>query len=123
MPDAAVYNVCGNMRPKEKNAMDINDRVARIEEMEEALTQAATALLGFEQDLDDFEAAQPVIKKLSDYYGSVDWFEDRDADEEGKLPDDLERGVLGEDLAYDLLVGYHDIAIRMMEVAMRALKD
>lgn len=103
--------------------MDINDRIARIEEMEEALEQAATALIGFEQDLDDFEAAQPVIKKLSDYYGSEDWFEDRDADEAGELPENLSRGVLGEDLAYDLLVGYHDVAIRMIEVAMKALKD
>ena len=103
--------------------MNTDERVARIGEMEEALNQALAAVGSFGQRLDDFEAAQPAIAKLSAYYGSEEWFGDRDADEAGKLPADLACGFLGEDVPYDLLVGYRDLAIRMLEVATRALKD
>lgn len=103
--------------------MNDGNRIARIEAMEAAFGDASTAVLGLEQDLDGFEAAMPAIEKLAAYYGSEEWFSDRDADEAGELPDDLARGVLGEDLPYDTLVGYHDLAIRMLELATRALKE
>ena len=111
------------MQSADAASISLEARIARIKEMEQALDDASVALQGFEQDLDDFEAAQPAIEALADYYGSEEWFEDREADEAGELPTDLERGVLGEDLAYDVLVSYHDMAIRMLEVATRALKD
>ena len=100
--------------------MNAEERVARIGEMEEALNQALAAVGSFGQSLGDFEAAQPAIAKLSAYYGSEEWFGDREAD---GLPADLACGVLGEDVPYGLLVGYRDLAIRMLEVATRALKD
>ena len=103
--------------------MDNACRIARITEMEEAFDKASVAILGFEQDLDDFEVAQDAIAKLARYYGSEEWFADRDADEAGELPEGLSRGVLGEDLPYDLLVGYHDLAIRMLKAATRALEE
>lgn len=99
------------------------ERIARIVAMEQDFDVAAAAIAKFEQALDDFEAAQPAIAALSSYYGSSQWFEDRDADEAGELPHDLKRGVLGEDLPYDALVEYHDLAVRMLEVATRALKE
>ena len=111
------------MQPADTANPAIEARIARISEMEAAFGDAFVALLGFEQDLDDFEAVQPVIEVLSSYYGSQEWFEDCEADETGELPADLECGVLGEDLPYDLLVRYHDLAIRMLEVATRALKS
>ena len=98
-------------------------RIARIRAMEEAFNQAGAALLDFQQSLDDFEAVQPAISRLAAYYGSEEWFADREVDEAGDLPDDLKRGVLGEDLPYDLLVDYHDLAIRLLEIATRALKE
>lgn len=103
--------------------METAERIARITEMEEAFDKAAVAILGFGQDLDDFEEAQDAIEKLAHYYGSEEWFADRDADEAGELPADLSRGVLGEDLPYDLLVDYRDLAIRMLKVATRALEE
>ena len=103
--------------------MENAEIIARITEMEEAFNKASVAILGFEQDLDDFEEAQGAIMKLARYYGSEEWFADRDADEAGKLPEDLSRGVLGEDLPYNLLVDYHDLAIRMLKAATRALEE
>ena len=103
--------------------MDTEARIERISEMEKTFDEAAAALAEFETHLTAFEEAQPTIGTLAAYYGSIDWFEDRDADEAGELPANLKRGVLGEDLPYDLLLDYHDIAVRMLELATRALKD
>lgn len=103
--------------------MDTEARAARIAEMEEAFDEAAAAVRAFEQGLDAFEAAQPAMARFAGYYGSAAWFDDRDADEAGELPEGLKRGVLGEDLGYELLVDYHDLAIRMLEAATRALKE
>ena len=107
----------------EEDSVDSVDCIARISAMEDAMVKAAVAILGLEQDLDDFEAAQDDIARLAAYYGSAEWFADRDVDEAGELPDDLARGVLGEDYPYDLLVGYHDLLVRMLEVATRGLKQ
>lgn len=40
---------------------------------------------------------------MSDYYGSKQWREDFEADEQGLYPEDLKRGVLSEDGVYNLL--------------------
>ena len=45
------------------------------------------------------------IAKLKAYYDK-DWRKDFEADEAGKLPQDLKRGVLSEDGLYDLLTDY-----------------
>lgn len=49
------------------------------------------------------------INELTDYYYSEERRIDLKADEEGKLPDDLYRGVLGEDYIYDFLIDYDDV--------------
>ena len=103
--------------------MDTETRVARIAAMEEAFDAATAATRAFEESLAAFEVAQPALTCFADYYGSAAWFDDRDADEAGELPHDLKCGVLGEDLGYELLVDYRELAIRMLEVATRALKE
>ena len=103
--------------------MKLKKRIGRIQEMEEAFDAGASALRACEQGLAELEQAQDALAKLSAYYGSEEWFADRDADEAGELPDALKRGVLGEDLPYELLVDYRQLGIRMLEVATRALKD
>ncbi len=47
-------------------------------------------------------AVQDTMMELDDYYGSY-WMKDFEADEAGRLPEDLKRGVLSEDALYDLL--------------------
>ena len=103
-------------------ASERDARIERIKRMEEAFVKASVAVLGFEQDLDDFEAAQEDIATVARYYGSEEWFEDFEADEAGELPADLERGVLTEDMAYDLLADYRELALRMLKAATRALE-
>jgi hypothetical protein len=109
----------------EEMAMDSETREARmacIAEMEEAFDQSVAALLSLRQALRGLESAQSAIDRLAAYYGSDEWFADREADEAGEFPSNMRRGVLGEDLPYEALVDYQQLAIRMLELGTHALK-
>ena len=75
----------------------------RISQMEEILDNASAVLSRLENDLAEFEKIQSDIRKLEAYYTGKDWKNDFKLDEDGKLPEDLKRGVLSEDAIYDLL--------------------
>ena len=81
-------------------------RIERITHMESLLDKSTEVLARLEQALEDFEALQPDIAELEAYYTSPQWRKDFEADEAGKLPKDLKRGVLSEDGIYDLLTDY-----------------
>ena len=70
---------------------------------EAMLDEANGALAQLEGALDRFEAAQPQLKALAAYYTSKTWQRDYAADEGGRLPADLKRGVLSEDGINDTL--------------------
>jgi len=55
------------------------------------------------------EAIKEDVAELSKYYGSELWKLDFAADEAGKLPPDLKRGVLSEDGIWNLLSDYREI--------------
>ena len=95
------------------------DRIERIKAMEEALDATTDAT----SQLSEAIAAQvDALRTLSSYYGSQEWFKDREADERGKLPADLKRGVLGEDLPYEALVDAREAALAALEVATAMLR-
>ena len=81
-------------------------RIERITHMEELLDKSTEVIARLEQALEDFAALQPDIAELEAYYTSPQWRKDFEADEAGKLPKDLKRGVLSEDGIYDLLTDY-----------------
>ena len=59
-----------------------------------------------DQALEDFTEIEPAIAELETYYTSSQWRKDFEADEAGKLPKDLKRGVLSEDGVWNLLTDY-----------------
>ncbi len=69
---------------------------ARFDASKDAVEKLSAAI-------EAYEAAAPDMKKLFEYYSSADWMRDLEADEAGKLPADLKRGVLSEDGVWDLL--------------------
>lgn len=77
--------------------------VMRIREMESILDTATEKIDALEEAIVDFEDYQSEIERLEAYYTGDAWKTDFTLDEEGKLPDDLKRGVLSEDGIYDLL--------------------
>ena len=64
--------------------------------------------------LDLYAEVQEDIRQLSDYYGSKDWKRDFAADEAGRLPADLKRGVLSEDAVWNLLTDIKAIDERIV---------
>lgn len=82
------------------------DSIQRIKAMEEKLDKAIKAVAALDDAFEQFKAVSPEIEELIAYYESDLWREDFEADEEGKLPTDLKRGVLSEDGIYNLLTDY-----------------
>ena len=77
--------------------------IDRIREMEEILDEAAPAVEALCTALEAYENLYEKIRKLEGYYSGGQWMRDYEADELGKLPKELKRGVLSEDAIYDLL--------------------
>ena len=80
-------------------------RIERITNMESLFDKSEGAVKRLESALEDFAKIENDIAKLKAYYDK-DWRKDFEADEAGKLPQDLKRGVLSEDGLYDLLTDY-----------------
>ena len=80
-------------------------RIERITNMESLFDKSEEVVKRLEAALEDFAKIENDIAKLKAYYDK-DWRKDFEADEAGKLPQDLKRGVLSEDGLYDLLTDY-----------------
>ncbi len=78
-------------------------RIDRIKKMEAILDEANASLDELETSVSRYANLQKKIEKLDAYYTGGQWRKDYEADEAGKLPKDLKRGVLSEDAVYDLL--------------------
>lgn len=92
-------------------------QIQRIAQMEEYLNQSAAAVEALSRALEDYLAIQPQLQALSDYYGSSQWYADRDDDEAGRLPTELRRGVLSEDGAYNVLMDHQQLLTYLKQLA------
>ena len=81
-------------------------RTDRIKIMEDKYDRALKAVSDLDKALENFEGVIPEIEDLLKYYESGNWQKDYKADESGKLPVELKRGVLSQDGIYDLLSDY-----------------
>ena len=92
-------------------------RIERITKMEALFDKSEEVIKGLEAALEDFAEIENDIAELEAYYTSPQWRKDFEADEVGKLPKDLKRGVLSEDGIYDLLTDYRCLQdqIRIVE--------
>lgn len=83
--------------------MNSMEQIERIKQMEERLERALRAVRGLSEALEAYESVQEDIRILAAYYGSEEWKKDFTDDEQGRLPNDLKRGVLSEDAIWNLL--------------------
>ena len=88
-------------------------RIDRIAHMETLFDKSQEAVHRLNQALKDFAALQADLDELEAYYTSSQWRKDFEADEAGKLPQDLKRGVLSEDGLWNLLEEYHQLKERV----------
>ena len=84
-------------------------RIDRITRMETLFDKSQEVVNRLSQALEDFAALQADLDELEAYYTSPQWRKDFEADEAGKLPKDLKRGVLSEDGLWNLLEDYHQL--------------
>lgn len=89
------------------------NQIERIEEMERRLDLIQEVAGEISQALDRYAEVQSEIKALDNYYGSEEWRQDYDDDIDGKLPDNLKRGVLSEDGIWNALAEVQEINRRL----------
>ena len=100
------------------------EREARVREMERRMDEGQAALDALEAALDSldaaldgYEAALPELTALAEYYDGGDWRRDYEADETGKLPAGLKRGVLSQDALFDLLTKQKELEERLRKLS------
>lgn len=98
------------------------EQIERIQEMEKRLDASAKAIRDMKKALKAYTDVYPQYRELSEYYTSDDWMQDYTDDEAGRLPRDLKRGVLSEDLVFDLLNENRRMLIDMLDLVTKALE-
>ena len=98
-------------------------RIERITKMEALFDKSEEVVKRLEAALEDFAKLEHDIAKLEAYYNSPQWRKDFEADEAGKLPKDLKRGVLSEDGIYDVLSGHYALTVRLLDTVSTILKN
>ena len=85
--------------------------------MEALLDETSDAVVTLANALEDYAEIQAKIQRLSKYYGSDQWRSDFSADEAGRLPKSLRRGVLSEDGLWNLLSDCRELSQRLREAS------
>lgn len=91
-------------------------RVSRVTEMEHRYDGLSRALGNLEAAVTEYRALAPDMQILRDYMDSGQWLKDFEADEAGKIPADVKRGIMSEDSLYDLLLEADRILEQAREV-------
>lgn len=99
------------------------EQIERIQHFEMLLDRVTPVLGNLEEALDAFDGIQEDVQELSAYYEGEAWREDFEADEAGKLPRDLKRGVLSEDGVYDVLSAHYALTVRLLDTVSAILKN
>ena len=99
------------------------EQIERIQHFEMLLDRVEPVLRDLEEALCGFDGIQDDVRELSTYYESDEWREDFEADEAGRLPKDLKRGVLSEDGIYDVLSDHYSLTVRLLDTVSSILKN
>lgn len=100
--------------------MDTDQQIERISLMEQRFARAEASLKKLREAIVQYETVKPDIEALDSYYGSDLWRLDFDADEAGKLPKDMPRGVLSEDGLWNLLDQHRLLQQQMSQLSSDA---
>ena len=106
----------------EVKTADMIERIDRVSVMENYMNNVQETFLRLRAALNSVRTVQSTLRYLDQYYQSKDWREDFEADEAGKFPDDLPRGVLSEDGIYNLLEQNDELWERLRTFAQEAEK-
>lgn len=85
------------------------EQIERICRMEQLFSWVSETIESLPLPAEEHEKINKAINVLSEYYSSDEWRQDFAADEQGKLPKELKRGVLSEDGIWNLLSTWREI--------------
>ncbi|MDO5027718.1 MAG: DUF4298 domain-containing protein [Bacillota bacterium] len=97
--------------------------VEKIKEMEEILDRHQDLINQLDQLLFVYEQGQEDYDKLRDYYFSQEYLDDFEEIDKNGIPAGLKCGVLSEDGIYNLIGENFHLAISMLELATKILKN
>ena len=98
------------------------ERAIKIDRMSKFLLKRQELTDRLEELLDELDGGREEFEELKDYLSSEQRMLDLDADENGEIPENINRAVLSQDELYNLLEANHEVAIHMMESAVDMLK-
>ena len=93
-----------------------------IIKMENIMVNQENTIKKLEKILEELDAQQEDYEALNAYYYSEQRFQDLEDEENHMIPENLNRGVLSEDGVYNLFMDTNDVALHMMEIALKLLK-
>ena len=91
-----------------------SDRIKQMDTCLKEITQATESLQEQAKKL-----CREQAKKLYSYYGSEDWYKDR----QEELQEGMRAGVLSEDAVHDSMTALRDTAFEMLELGTDVLND
>ena len=89
------------------------EQIERIKYFEKLMNQGYEIEENLMNAIDAFLEFDSKFKELDDYLQSEERNKDVEDDENNLLPNDLNRGVLGQDYLYDLMVMYDQLKERI----------
>ena len=87
----------------------------RITENEELLDSISSTIVETNKALEEFKTLKEKIELLNKYYGSKDWFKDKEDFEAGKISN-IKAGVLSEDAVWNINEELADTIKEMKEI-------
>ena len=94
-----------------------------ITEMENKMVQLEGLVRELEAVLDRADAAEEDYAALVSYYYSEQRSQDLADDENGRIPQDLHRGVLSEDEIFDLMGDHRELGLRMIQMGLNMVRN
>ena len=95
--------------------------IERINKNEERFDKILKCVKELEKSLTDFNNTGKDLKLLKKYYGSRNWFKDKESYENNKIPK-IKAGVLSEDGVWNMLSDIDEI-IAMMNMIVKDYKN
>lgn len=95
--------------------------IERIKNNEEKLDQIIKTYNELNIALNNFESIEDIIKDINKYYGSKEWFFDKEIYEDKKLPP-IKAGVLSEDTVWNINEDIKELLEKMNKLSNRMIQ-
>ena len=102
--------------------MDKNEQFSRIDRMSKMLLKRQELINRLEDVLEELDKDYSCFKELDAYFSSEERMKDVEDDENGEIPNTINRAALSQDELYNLLEDNHDVAVHMVESAIKILR-